>query len=112
MSHSVTPVLRGLLCKTDRIDILHKGKRKKTSEFLIKRKESVQEPDNTSKRAKENSIPDEEKHNRKITPPPFKNKEDSIGGTNEKTRESEDSPSETNGCARNLGKKYKYEEEE
>ena len=37
-------------------------------------------------------------------PPTFKNKEDYIGDTNEKTRESNDSSSETDGCARNLGK--------
>ena len=37
------------------------------------------------------------------TPPPFKNKEDYISGTYEETRESDDSPSDTDGCARNLG---------
>ena len=46
------------------------------------------------------------KHNKK-TPPPFKNKEDYIGGTIEKTREYDDSPSKTDGCARNLGKQHK-----
>ena len=46
------------------------------------------------------------------TPPPFKNKEDCIGGTNEKTRYSGDSPSETDGCTRNLGKEHKNEEDE
>ena len=38
--------------------------------------------------AKEDSINDEKK-----TPPPFKNKEEYIGGTNKKTSESNDSPS-------------------
>ena len=36
-----------------------KDKRNKTSETLIKGKESIQQPDNPSKRAKEDSIPDE-----------------------------------------------------
>ena len=64
---------------------------------MIKGKENIQEPDNPSKREKEDSIPDEKK-----TPPPFKNKEDYIGDINEKTRESDNSPSETDGCERNL----------
>ena len=42
----------------------------------------------------------------KKTPPPFKNKEEYIGDTDEKTRGSNDSPSETNGFARNLGKEH------
>ena len=48
----------------------------------------------------------------KKTPPPFKNKEDYIGDTNEKTRESDDSISETGGCARNLSKEHKNIEDE
>ena len=48
----------------------------------------------------------------KKTPPPFKNKEYYIGGTNEKTHESDDSPSDTYGFARNLGDKHKNEEYE
>ena len=36
--------------------------------------------------------------------PPIKIKEHYIGDTNEKTRESNDSTSETDGCVRNLGK--------
>ena len=38
-----------------------KYKRNKTSEFLITGKESIQEPENPSKRTKEDSIPDVEK---------------------------------------------------
>ena len=56
-----------------------------TLDTLIKGKESIQETYNPSKRAKEDSIPDVEKNNPK-TPPPFKNKVDYIGDTNEKTR--------------------------
>ena len=52
---------------------------------MIKVKESIQEPDNPSKRAKEDSITDENNIIKK-TPPQFKNKEDYIDGTNEKTR--------------------------
>ena len=66
---------------------------------MIKVKESIQEPDNPSKRAKEDSIIDE----RNI---------DYRGDTNEKTRESDYSPSDTDGCARNLGDEHKNEEYE
>ena len=37
------------------------------------------------------------------TPAPFKNKEDFIVNTNEKTCGYDDYPSETDGCTRNLG---------
>ena len=42
----------------------------------------------------------------KKTPPPFKNKEDYIGDTNEKTRESDDSTSVTDGCVKNLREEH------
>ena len=45
-------------------------------------------------------------------PPPFKNKQDYIGGTNKKTRESDDSPSDNDGCAIKLGDEHKNEEDE
>ena len=43
----------------------------------------------------------------KLAPPPYTNKQDYVGGTNDKTpdsqtREYEDSQSDTDGCARNL----------
>ena len=47
---------------------------------------------------------------RKKTPPPFKNKEYYIGDTNKKTCGYDDSPSETDGCVRNLGKENENEE--
>ena len=53
--------------------IPRKNKINNTSETSIKGKESIQVPDKPSKRSKEDSIPNVEK---KITPPPFKNKED------------------------------------
>ena len=46
------------------------------------------------------------------TPLPFKNKQDYIGGNNEKTRESNDSPSDNDGCTRNLGNEHKNEGDE
>ena len=52
------------------------------------------------------------KKNSKKTPPPFTNKEDYIGGTTQKTSESDDSPSDTYGCARNLVDEHKNEEGE
>ena len=53
-----------------------------------------------------------QKKNQIRTPAPFKNKEDYIDDTNEKTRGPNDSPSETDGCARNLGEEYENEEDE
>ena len=52
------------------------------------------------------SIIDENNNNPK-THPQFKNKQKYIGGTNEKTRESDDYPSDTDGCASNLGDGHK-----
>ena len=45
-------------------------------------------------------------------PPPFKNNEDYIGDTNEKTYASDDSPSESDVYARNLGEEHENEEDE
>ena len=55
---------------------------------------------------------DETKPNIKLTPPPYKNKQDYVGGTTDKTHESDDSPSDTDGCARNIDDEHKNEEEE
>ena len=55
------------------------------------------------------SIIDEKRNNLKITPPPCKNKQDYVGGTNYKTCESDDSPSDTDVCARNLCDENKNE---
>ena len=52
-----------------------------------------------------------------LTPPPNKNNQDYKGGTNDKTRDSltretSDSPSDTDSCARNLDKEHKNEEDD
>ena len=49
----------------DKQHIHHKNKINKTSETLIKGKESIQKPDDPSKRAKEASIPDVKKMSKK-----------------------------------------------
>ena len=58
------------------------------------------------------SIIDETKHNLKLTPPPYTNKQDYVGGNNDKTHESGDSPCDTDGCARNIYYEHKNEEDE
>ena len=45
-------------------------------------------------------------------PPPCKYKQYYVGGTNDKTRESDDSPSDTDGCTRNLENEHKNEEDD
>ena len=42
---------------------------------------------------------DETKPNLKLTPPPYKNNQDYVLGTDDKTCEYDDSPSDTGGCA-------------
>ena len=79
---------------------------KKTPETLILRKEPIQEPVNPRKRAKEDTITDVEKYSPKETPPLFWHTVDYKGNTNEKTHGSEDLPSETDGCVRNLTKEH------
>ena len=86
-------------------------KRNKISETLIKGKQINQEPYNPSKREKVDSIIDEKRHNKK-TAPQFKNKEDCISGTNENAHEYDESASDTDICARNLGNEHKNEEYE
>ena len=59
---------------------------------------------------------DETKMNVELTPPPNTNKQDYTGGTNDKTRdsqtrESDDSWSDIDGCARNLDDEHKNEED-
>ena len=50
-----------------------------------------------------------------LAPPPYKNKQDYKGGTNDKTRDSHtretsDPPSDPDSCARNLDEEHKNEE--
>ena len=69
--------------------------------------EITQEPDNPNKKAKVDSSIDETKPNLKLTPSPYTNKQDQVGVTNDKTRESDDYPSDTDGCARNIDDEHK-----
>ena len=60
---------------------------------------------------------DETNSNLKLTPPTYTNNHEYVGGTNEKTRdsqtrESDDYPSDTDGCARNLDDGNWNEEDE
>ena len=95
----------------DKERIPHNIKRNKISETLIKGRDSIQVPENPSKRIKDDSIIDENDNNPKKTAPPFKNKVDYSAGTNEKTCESDDFPSDNDGCAINLGNEHKNEED-
>ena len=75
----------------------------------------TQEPDNQTKKSKVGSNIDETKINVELTPPPNTNKQDYAGGTKYKrrdsqTRKSEDSWSDTDGCAINLDEEHKNEE--
>ena len=83
-----------------------KNKRKKPSDNLITRKETIQEPVNPSKGAKEDTVPDVEKSSPRETLPSFKNKVDYKCDTNYKTHGYDVSPIETGGCARNLAKEH------
>ena len=47
-----------------------------------------------------------------LKPPPNTNKQDFAGGTNDNTRETGDSPSDTDICARNLDEEHKNEEDD
>ena len=60
---------------------------------------------------------DETKINVELTPPPNTNKQDYAGGTNDKTRDSQtresgDSWSDTDVCARNIDEEHKNEEDD
>ena len=53
---------------------------------------------------------DETKINVELTPPPNTNNKDYTDGTNDKTRESDDYPSDTDGCEINIDDDHKNEE--
>ena len=61
---------------------------------------------------KEINLTNVEKGSTKETPPLFRKKLDYKEDTNDKTRGSEDPPSETDGCVRNLSKEYGNEDDE
>ena len=93
-----------------------KGK-KKLSETSITGNKITQDQDNISKEAKVGSIIEGKKIPSILTPPPYKNKKDYKGGTNDKTRnshtrETSDSRSDNDSCARNLDEEQKIEEDE
>ena len=91
--------------------IPRKNKRKKTPYTLITRKEILKNW-TTQVKGKKRIIYLMQKKNQIKTPAPFKNLEDYIGDTDKKTRSSNDFPSETDGCAKNLGKEHENEKGE
>ena len=95
---SVAPNISSIPCK---------NKRKKTTDTSIIRRQPIKEPVNPRKRAKENTLTDEEKGSPKEKNPSFCHKVYYKGDTNEKTRGSDDSPGETDGCVRNLDREHK-----
>ena len=77
----------------------------------------TQDQDNISKETKVGSSVEGTKIPSILTPPPYKNKKDYKGGTNDKTRDSHTretsvSRSDNDSCARNLGEEHKDEEYE
>ena len=97
--------------------IPRKNKKEKLSEISITGNKITQEPDNQSKKSKVGSSIDGTKIHVELTPPPYTNNQDYVGVTNDKTRdyqtrESEDSWSDTDGCARNIDEEHKNEEDD
>ena len=89
----------------------------KLSEISITGNKITQDPDNISKEAKVGSSIDGKNIPVKLTPPPYTNKQDYKGGTNDKTRddlthETSDSTIGTDSCARNLDEEHKNEEDD
>ena len=80
------------------------NKRKKTSDTSIKENKLFK--NHTTQVKQQKRIVYLMQKNKIKTPPPFKNKENYIGDTNEKNRRSDDSPSETDDCAINLGEEH------
>ena len=78
--------------------IPRKNKINKTLYTYIIIKEPIQEPVNPRKSSKQDTIADVEKYSLKETPPYFRHKVYYGGDTNEKTRGSDDSPTEADDC--------------
>ena len=94
--------------------IPRKKKKKKISEISMTGNKITQDPNKMSKEAKLGSSIDE-KNSINIAQPTYTNKQDYASGTNEKTRDSltretGNSPSDTDSCARNLDEEHKNEE--
>ena len=78
--------------------------RKKTSNTPIIRKQPMKEPFKPRKSLKELTLTDVKKPCPIETPPFLRHTADYKGGTNEHTHDYDDSPSETDGCVRNMAK--------
>ena len=92
-------------------------KEEKLSETSIAGNKITQDLYNMSKEAKMGSSIDETKILSILTLPPYTNKQDYKGSTNDKTRDSHtretsDSPSDPDSCARNLDEEHKNEEDD
>ena len=97
--------------------IPRKNLKNKLSEISSTGNKITQEPDNQSKKSKLGSNIHETKINEELTPSPKENKKYYAGGTNDKTRdshtrESEDSWSDTDSCARNHDGEHRNEEDD
>ena len=87
--------------------ILSKKKKKKLSETSVIGNKITQDQDNISKETKVGSSTEGTKIPSILTPPPYKNEKDYKGGTNyntrdSHTRETNDSLSDNDSCARKL----------
>ena len=89
----------------------------KFSEISITRNKITQDPDNQSKKSKVGSSIYKTTINVELTQPPNTNNQDYVGGTHDKTRdsqtrESDDSRSDTDVFAINLYEEHKNEEDD
>ena len=96
---------------------LRRIKKRNLQKFQSQEIKSLKNQTTKVKNQKVDSSIDETKINLKLTSLPYTNKQDYVGGTNDKTRDSqtrnsEDFLSDTDGCARNLDGKHKNEEDE
>ena len=94
-------------CITRRRPYPEEEENKKLSETSITGNKITQDPDNTSKEEKVVSSIEGTKIPLILNTPPYENKKDYKGGTNDKTRnshsrETSDSPSDNDSCARDL----------
>ena len=104
-------------CITRRRPYPDEEEKKKPSETSITGNKITQYQNNIGKEAKLVISIEGTKITSILTPPPYKNKKDYMGGTNDKThdshtRETSDSPSNNDRCAKNLDEEHKNEEDE
>ena len=79
---------------------------------MITENKITQELDNPSKKDKLDISINETKPNLRLTQPIYKTSPEYVMGTNDKTREPDDYPSDTDGCARNVYNEHKNEEDD